>query len=77
MPDVRPAVECDSHPSKAVVGEAFQVTTTVFREGHDAVGANVARTDPEGRPGLWAPMREPAPGTDRWAAEVTPGSPGR
>ncbi|MFV0137733.1 alpha-1,4-glucan--maltose-1-phosphate maltosyltransferase [Streptomyces sp. HMX87] len=74
--DVHPAVECGRRPAKAVAGETFEVTATVFREGHDAVGANVVLTDPEGRPGPWTPMRELAPGTDRWGAEVTPGTPG-
>ncbi|MFF0015560.1 alpha-1,4-glucan--maltose-1-phosphate maltosyltransferase [Streptomyces sp. NPDC005374] len=75
--DVRPAVECGRRPAKAVVGETFEVTATVFREGHDAVAANVVLTDPEGRHGPWTPMREPVPGTDRWSAEVTPDVEGR
>ncbi|MFL4902267.1 alpha-1,4-glucan--maltose-1-phosphate maltosyltransferase [Streptomyces sp. MMS24-I2-30] len=70
--DVRPAVECGRRPAKAVVGETFQVSATVFREGHDALGANVVLTDPLGRRGPWTPMRELAPGTDRWGADVTP-----
>ncbi|MFJ3308965.1 alpha-1,4-glucan--maltose-1-phosphate maltosyltransferase [Streptomyces sp. NPDC086549] len=75
--DVRPAVECGRRPAKAVVGETFQISATVFREGHDAVGANVVLRDPEGRPGPWTPMRELAPGTDRWGADVTPDATGR
>ncbi|MFI1292629.1 maltotransferase domain-containing protein, partial [Streptomyces sp. NPDC020792] len=75
--DVRPAVEGGGRAAKAVAGETFPVTATVFREGHDAVAANVVLTDPEGRPGPWTPMRELAPGTDRWGAEVTPGATGR
>uniref|UniRef100_UPI001C2FBF00 maltotransferase domain-containing protein n=1 Tax=Streptomyces sp. GbtcB6 TaxID=2824751 RepID=UPI001C2FBF00 len=75
--DVRPAVERGGRPVKAVPGETFQVTATVFREGHDAVGADVVLCDPEGRPGTWTPMRELAPGTDRWGAEVTPDATGR
>ncbi|MGP4008570.1 maltotransferase domain-containing protein, partial [Streptomyces sp. 4N124] len=74
---VRPAVECGRHPAKAVAGETFQVTATVFREGHDAVAANVVLTDPEGRPGPWTPMRELAPASDRWGADVTPDAVGR
>ncbi|MEV8038865.1 maltotransferase domain-containing protein, partial [Streptomyces sp. NPDC086182] len=70
--DVRPVVECGRRPAKAVVGETFQVTATVFGEGHDAVGANVVLRDPGGRPGPWTPMRELAPGSDRWGAFVTP-----
>ncbi|MFE3824298.1 alpha-1,4-glucan--maltose-1-phosphate maltosyltransferase [Streptomyces sp. NPDC059092] len=75
--DVRPLVDCGRRPAKAVVGESFQVTATVFREGHDAVAANVVLVDPGGRPGPWTPMCELAPGTDRWGAEVTPTEEGR
>ncbi|MEU6307260.1 maltotransferase domain-containing protein, partial [Streptomyces chartreusis] len=75
--DVRPAVECGRHPAKAVVGETFEVTATVFREGHDSVAANVVLTDPDGRPGPWTPMHELAPGMDRWGAKVTPSAVGR
>ncbi|KIE26143.1 alpha-1,4-glucan:maltose-1-phosphate maltosyltransferase [Streptomyces sp. MUSC 125] len=75
--DVRPVVQHGRRPAKAVAGEAFEVSATVFREGHDAVAANVVLRDPAGRPGPWTPMRELAPGTDRWGAMVTAGEPGR
>lgn len=75
--DVRPLVDCGRRPAKAVSGETFQVTATVFREGHDAVAADVVLRDPSGRPGPWTPMRELAPGTDRWGADVTPDAEGR
>ncbi|MBF8170885.1 DUF3416 domain-containing protein, partial [Streptomyces olivaceus] len=74
--DVHPVVENGRRPAKAVTGESFEVSATVFREGHDAVAANVVLKDPEGRPGPWTPMRELTPGTDRWGAEVTPDAPG-
>ncbi|MEV5787797.1 alpha-1,4-glucan--maltose-1-phosphate maltosyltransferase [Streptomyces sp. NPDC048448] len=74
--DVHPVVECGRRPAKAVCGESFQVTATVFGEGHDVVGANVVLRDPTGLAGSWTPMRELAPGTDRWGAEVTPDSVG-
>ncbi|MFB8114579.1 MULTISPECIES: alpha-1,4-glucan--maltose-1-phosphate maltosyltransferase [unclassified Streptomyces] len=75
--DVRPLVDCGRRPAKAVAGETFEVSATVFREGHDAVAANVVLHDANGRPGPWTPMRELAPGTDRWGADVTPESEGR
>ncbi|MER6673459.1 maltotransferase domain-containing protein, partial [Streptomyces sp. NPDC000983] len=74
--DVRPVVQGGRRPAKAVTGETFQISATVFREGHDAVAANAVLRDPDGRPGPWTPMRELAPGTDRWGAEVTPDGPG-
>jgi starch synthase (maltosyl-transferring) len=75
--DLRPLVDCGRRPAKAVVGETFQVSATVFREGHDAVAANVVLRDAAGRSGPWTPMREITPGTDRWGAEVTPTAEGR
>ncbi|NEA08457.1 DUF3416 domain-containing protein, partial [Streptomyces sp. SID10692] len=75
--DVRPLVDCGRRAAKAVVGETFQVSATVFREGHDAVAANVVLRDPGGRVGPWTPMRELAPGTDRWGADITPDAEGR
>ncbi|WP_442814134.1 alpha-1,4-glucan--maltose-1-phosphate maltosyltransferase [Streptomyces sp. NBC_00151] len=74
--DVRPVVDRGRRPAKAVVGETFEVTATLFAEGHDVVGANVVLCDPSGRPGPWTPMRELAPGTDRWGAHVTPSATG-
>ncbi|MEV8567785.1 alpha-1,4-glucan--maltose-1-phosphate maltosyltransferase [Streptomyces sp. NPDC051322] len=75
--DVQPRVDGGRRPAKAVPGETFQVTATVFGEGHAAVAANVVLRNPRGRPGPWAPMRELAPGTDRWGADVTPDAEGR
>ncbi|MFF3848263.1 maltotransferase domain-containing protein, partial [Streptomyces sp. NPDC002328] len=75
--DVRPMVQHGRRPAKAVAGETFEVSATVFREGHDAVAADVVLRGPDGRRGPWTPMRELAPGTDRWGADVTPDAPGR
>ncbi|MFJ1669900.1 maltotransferase domain-containing protein, partial [Streptomyces bottropensis] len=69
--DVRPAVHHGRRPAKAVVDEEFEISAVVIREGHDAVAANVVLTDPDGRPAGWTPMREVAPGTDRWGATVS------
>ena len=68
--DVQPRVLDGARPAKAVPGERFTVTATVFREGHDAVAANVVLTGPDGERGPWTMMRELAPGTDRYGAEV-------
>jgi starch synthase (maltosyl-transferring) len=75
--DVSPVVGCGRWPAKAVVGEAVTVAATVFREGHDAVNANVVLLDPDGRPGPFTPMTPVGPGTDRWEAAVVPTSPGQ
>ncbi len=54
------------------MGEEFEVSATVFREGHDALGCNVVLVDPKGRPGPWTPMRPVGIGIDRYAATVCP-----
>jgi starch synthase (maltosyl-transferring) len=70
--DVEPVVNCGGYPAKAVVAEAFTVGATVFREGHDAVAANVVLTDPTGADGPFTPMHPVGIGIDRWEASVTP-----
>jgi starch synthase (maltosyl-transferring) len=75
--DVQPAEGCGRWPAKAVVGETFTVSATVFREGHDMVNANVVLRDDKGRKGPYTQMRQGAPGTDRWHADVTPTGEGR
>ncbi|WP_263165522.1 alpha-1,4-glucan--maltose-1-phosphate maltosyltransferase [Streptomyces sp. SCSIO ZS0520] len=75
--DVHPVIECGQRPAKSVAGEEFEVSATVFREGHEAVAAEVVLRDPEGRPGPPVPMRELAPGTDRFGARVAPSEEGR
>ncbi|MBT2539915.1 alpha-1,4-glucan--maltose-1-phosphate maltosyltransferase [Streptomyces sp. ISL-44] len=69
--DVRPAVDCGARPAKAVVDEVFEISATVFREGHDAVNAHVVLRDPSGRLRPPVPLRELAPGTDRWGARIS------
>jgi len=69
--DVEPAVDCGTRPAKAVAGETFEVSATVFREGHGIIGVGVVLRDPERNPSPVTPMRELAPGTDRYGADVT------
>ena len=69
--DVEPAVDCGSRPAKAVTGETFEVSATVFRDGHGLIGVGAVLRDPARNPGAPVPMRELAPGTDRYGADVT------
>lgn len=68
--DIHPVVDCGQWPAKAVAGETFEIAATVFREGHDAVAAGVVLTAPDGGREQLKPMREVAPGTDRWTLQV-------
>ena len=69
--DVEPAVDCGRRPARAVAGETFQVSATVFREGHGIINAGVVLRDPDRKAAPPVYMRELAPGTDRWGADVT------
>ena len=62
--NVTPVVDLGRHPAKATVGEPFPVTATVFREGHDQLGAEVVLTGPDGD-------RRP-PGADGPATATSP-----
>jgi starch synthase (maltosyl-transferring) len=70
--DVQPAVECGRWPAKAVTGETFPVSATVFREGHGIIAAGVVLRDPDGGTRPMEIMHALTPGTDRYGTEVTP-----
>jgi starch synthase (maltosyl-transferring) len=69
--DVRPTVSCGQYPSRAVEGETITVSATVFREGHDAVAADLVVLRPDGSRLPFLRMSPGAPGTDRWSAPLT------
>ncbi|TQN41756.1 alpha-1,4-glucan:maltose-1-phosphate maltosyltransferase [Blastococcus colisei] len=77
--DVAPVVSCGSFSARAVVGEHLPITATVFREGHDAVAANVVWTAPGGddSTGPFVRMAKLPPEPDRWIATVVPDREGR
>jgi len=69
--DVAPVVDLARYPAKAVVDEPFEVTALVFREGHDALSADVVLTDPDGERRPWVRMTKDPEKPDLWRAEVT------
>ena len=79
--DVQPVVRVASElgantPAKAVPDERFGVSATIFREGHEMLGAGVVLTDPAGQRRPIALMRQLAEGTDRYGTEVAATSEG-
>ncbi|WP_174549510.1 alpha-1,4-glucan--maltose-1-phosphate maltosyltransferase [Nocardiopsis trehalosi] len=60
----------DHGTAAAAAGETVPISATVIREGHDALGVGAVLYDPRGRRGPLVPMRELAPGTDRYGADV-------
>ena len=69
--DVAPVVDLGRYPAKAVVDEPFEVTALVFREGHDALSADVVLTDPDGERRPWVRMTKDPETPDLWRAEVS------
>ncbi|HEX6247408.1 MAG TPA: alpha-1,4-glucan--maltose-1-phosphate maltosyltransferase [Nocardioidaceae bacterium] len=69
--DVAPVVDLGRYPAKAVVDEPFEVTALVFREGHDALSADVVLTDPDGERRPWVRMTKDPEKPDLWRAEVS------
>jgi starch synthase (maltosyl-transferring) len=67
---ISPSVSCGQYPARAVTGETVVVSATVFREGHDAVAADVVVKGPDGKRLPFLRMTPGAPGTDRWHAPV-------
>jgi starch synthase (maltosyl-transferring) len=63
--DVTPQIDCGRYPVKATVGDRVDVSATIFRDGHDTLGAAVRYRGPGGRRWREAPL-EPL-GNDRWA----------
>jgi starch synthase (maltosyl-transferring) len=69
--DVEPAVSCGRWSAKAVVGESFEVSATVFGVGHEMIGAGVVLTGPDGQRRPLVPMHETGEFSDRYAGQVT------
>ncbi len=75
--DIDPVVACGSFSARAVVGEHVPITATVFREGHDAVAANVVWSPPAtpGKRAARPPLRRMhrySDQPDRWTTTVVP-----
>ncbi|WP_366146365.1 alpha-1,4-glucan--maltose-1-phosphate maltosyltransferase [uncultured Pseudokineococcus sp.] len=74
--DLAPVVDGGRWPARAVVGEAVPVTATVFREGHDAVAAEVVLLRPDGSEASRTRMTCVNPGLDAHRADVVPDATG-
>jgi starch synthase (maltosyl-transferring) len=75
--DVTPSVGDGRHPAKAVLGEVIPISADVWREGHDAVAANVVWRKVGNRgPAHHVRMEHAGLGTDRFEAVVTADEPG-
>ena len=73
--DVRPTVSSGRVPARSVIGQQLPVSAVVFREGHDAVGANVVVKRPDGAEA--APLRMQPGDNDVWSVPVVTDCEGR
>ena len=67
--DLAPQQPDDLWPAKAFDGEVVPFSATVFKEGHDVIGAAVVLTAPSGRV-VRRPMVQVNPGLGRWSASA-------
>ncbi len=74
--NVAPVVDRGRLPAKATVGEPFPVTATIFREGHDKLGAEVVAVGPDGKRRAPIRMSVDDSGPDRFQAWLTPDATG-
>jgi len=70
--DISPAVFFGEGfvPVKAIAGEEIEVSATIFREGHDALGADVLLFDHKGVEVSRTRMRSHADGSDRFSTWI-------
>ncbi|MBM7280219.1 DUF3416 domain-containing protein [Gordonia rubripertincta] len=68
--DIAPLVSAGQQPAKAVVGEFFPVSTTAWREGHDAIGVTLHIEAPQR--GTIDIRMTPAPEPDTFNAAFVP-----
>jgi starch synthase (maltosyl-transferring) len=70
-----PLVDCGRYAVKACVGDDVRVEATIFRDGHEVLGAALRSKPPGAKRWQEQPMEEL--GNDRWAASFAPDSCGR
>jgi starch synthase (maltosyl-transferring) len=72
---IEPIVDCGRYPLKRTVGDRVEVYATVFKDGHDTLGAAVRVKGPGDKRWSEEPM-QPF-GNDRWGGGFIPDRPGR
>jgi len=73
--NVQPQVDCGRFPVKRSLGDVVVVTVTIFRDGHDVLGAVVRYRPPGARRWREAPLE--ALGNDEWAGSFVVDACGR
>jgi starch synthase (maltosyl-transferring) len=75
LQNITPLVDCGRYAVKACVGDEVRVEASIFRDGHEVLGAALRTKKPGAARWQEAPMDDL--GNDRWAATFAPDSCGR
>lgn len=70
--DVEPANGAGARPAAAAVGERIPIRATIFRDGHDVLGAAIRIWDAAGVEQPSAPMIAEGDGRDGWQGSIRP-----
>lgn len=70
--DIQPVIDGGNYPAKRVVGEACDVSATIFRDGADIVRAELRWRVNNAKDLLTVPMTLENKGLDHWAGSFTP-----
>ncbi len=73
--DVRPQIDCGRYPVKRSTGDEVEVRATIFRDGHESLGAAILYRPPGSA--TWRETPLTAAGNDRWTGSFTVDAPGR
>ncbi len=73
--DVEPQIDCGRYPAKRTVGDRVDVSATIFKDGHDTLGAAI-RVRPPGEK-RWQELPLDPLGVDRFAGSFPVDRPGR
>jgi starch synthase (maltosyl-transferring) len=71
---VQPQIDCGRWPVKQTVGDEVVVSATIFRDGHDVLGAAIRHRAPGAR--TWAETPLEPLGNDEWRGAFTVDAPG-
>src|SRR6266536_4769182 len=72
---VEPLVDCGRYAVKRTAGDRVDVYATIFKDGHDTLGAAI-RVRPPGERTWWEEPLQPL-GNDRWGGAFAVDRPGR
>lgn len=73
--NVQPSVDCGKFPAKVTVGIPATLSADIYLDGHDRIAAEVLVKHASEK--QWQTLKMAHADNDCWAAEFTPGSPGR